>query len=90
MTVKELIDRLNELNSPDKEVVIGDCIPIKGASFSDVGDKIVITPFLNIKKIQYLISDLRDNYYDIEGALDDIADTLGDLADTISEIEELI
>ena len=83
MTVKELIDRLNELNSPNKEVVIGDYIPIKGASFSDVGDKIVITPSLNIRNLQDLISDLRDHYYDIEDVLDNFADT-------ISEIEELI
>ena len=83
MTVKELIDRLNELNSPDKEVVIGDGININGVSFSDVGNKIVLNPSLNIKGLYDLVSDLRDCYYDIDDVLDK-------LMNVTEELEELV
>ena len=83
MTVKELIDRLNELNSPDKEVVIGDGININGVSFSDVGNKIVLSPSLNIRGLYDLISDLKDCYYDIDDVLDK-------LMNVTEELEELV
>ena len=83
MTVKELIDRLNELNSPDKEVVIGDGININGVSFSDVGNKIVLNPSLNIRGLYDLISDLKDCYYDIDDVLDK-------LMNVTEELEELV
>lgn len=83
MTVKELIDRLNELNSPDKEVVIGNGININRVSFSDVGNKIVLNPSLNIKGLCDLISDLKNCYYDIDDVLDK-------LMDSIEKLEELI
>lgn len=83
MTVKELIDRLNELNSPDKEVVIGNDININRVSFSDIGNKIVLNPSLNIKGLRDLNSDLKNCYYDIDDVLDK-------LMDSIEKLEELI
>lgn len=85
MTVKELIDRLNELNCPDYEVELSNGMKLNPGDirFAETGAKVSIGLSQKIKGLQNIIEDLRDCYYDIEDVLDNMNDIFCDLEDLV-------
>ena len=93
MTVKELIDRLNELNCPDYEVELsgGAELNLNNVRFANTGTKVILGNFdeiilglsQRIKGLKTLISELRDCYYDIEDVLDNFSDIFDNLEELI-------
>ena len=85
MTVKELIDRLNELNCPEYEVELsgGAELNLNNVRFANTGTKVILGISDERKNLYDLIEDLRDYHYDIECTLDS-------LMDAIDELEELV
>ena len=87
MTVKELINRLSELNCPDYEVELYDNSKLdeKDIGFSKAGAKVVIGVCQEIKDLSDIISDLKDYIDDIENTLDDFSNTINDLEEILSD-----
>ena len=85
MTVKELIDRLNEFKCPDYEVKFNDGTELNSSDirFSEVGAKISIGLPQKSEKLTNLITELKDCYYDIESALENLSDISDDLEELI-------
>lgn len=85
MTVKELIDRLNEFNCPDYEVEFNDGTKLNSSDirFSEVGAKISIGLPQKTEKLTNLITELKDCYWDIESALENLSDITDDLEELI-------
>ena len=85
MTVKELIDRLNELNCPDYEVELSNGIRLdaNNVRFAGAGTKVILGLSQRIKGLETLISELRDCYYDIEDVLDNLSDVFDDLEELV-------
>ena len=85
MTVKELIDRLNELNSPDYEVELsnGMKLNVNNIRFAEAGTKVILGLSQKIYGLSELIENIKDCYYDIDDVLDK-------LLDITEELEELI
>ena len=85
MTVKELIDRLNELNCPDYEVELSNGIKLdaNNVRFAEAGTKVILGLSQRIKGLKTLISELRDCYYDIEDVLDNFSDIFDNLEELI-------
>lgn len=85
MTVKELIDRLNELNCPDYEVELsgGSELNLNDVRFADTGAKVILGISDERKNLYGLIEELRDYHHDIESALDSLIDVIDDLEEFI-------
>ena len=71
MTVKELIDRLNELNCPDYEVELnnGESLTIGDVRFANSGTKVILGISEEIGRLANLIEELRSYHYDIESII---------------------
>lgn len=98
MTVKELIDRLNDFN-PNDEVSIFNGMSIE---YSDVGvgnSPNVVYIGCGLKGLDEIINELNDNIYDLDSALDDLEDdgvdtieaesALDSIRLSVSDLEEL-
>ena len=85
MTVKELIDRLNEFNCPDYEVELSNGMKLNSSDirFAEAGAKVSIGLSQKIRGLEALISELRDYYYDIEDVLDNMSDVFDDLEELV-------
>ena len=85
MTVKELIDRLNELNCPDYEVELSNGMKLNSSDIrlAEAGAKVSIGLSQKIRGFETLISELRDCYYDIEDVLDNLSDIFDDLEELV-------
>lgn len=85
MTVKELIDRLNELNCPDYEVELsgGSELNLNNVRFADTGAKVILGISDERKDLYGLIEELRDYHHDIECTLDSLIDAIDDLEEFI-------
>ena len=85
MTVKELVDRLNELNCPDYEVELsgGAELNLNNVRFANTGTKVILGNFDERKNLYDLIEDLKDYQYEIERASDNLMDVIGELEELI-------
>ena len=85
MTVKELVDRLNELNCPDYELELsgGAELNLNNVRFANTGTKVILGNFDERKNLYDLIEDLKDYQYEIERASDNLMDVIGELEELI-------
>ena len=85
MTVKELIDRLNELNCPECEIEASNGIALSASDvrFAEVGNKVVICSLLDFKRLGEIIDKMNNCYRNIDFALDDLTEAIDDLGEFI-------
>ena len=88
MTVKELIERLNDFN-PNDEVRIFNGMSVE---YSDVGvgdAPNVVFIGCGIRGLDEIISELNDNIYDLDSALDDLQEDGVEIWDAESALDSI-
>ena len=86
MTVKELIERLNDFN-PNDEVRTFNGMSVE---YSDVGvgnSPNVVFIGCGIKGLDEIINEINDNIYDLDSALDDLEDDGIDITEAESALD---
>ena len=85
MTIKELIDRLNEFNCPDCEIEISNGIALNASDirFAEAGNKVTIYSSPDFERLDEILDKMNGCYRDIDSALDELTEAIDGLGEFI-------
>ena len=88
MTIRDLIERLNEFN-PEDEVRVGDWFKIDYADVGVSNTPNVVSIGYGLPGIKDIVDELSDAAYDLGSALDDIEDEGVDINDAENALDSI-